>query len=96
MDDMLTNNALELLGYSPILLLLNGFWMFSNKQMFGGVVNRIELSTDAMQTSHTFSDVFLISQASPMLLIAIPMIIIIFVMRFFYRVLEKNGFTITS
>ena len=48
MDDMLTKNALDLLGYSPILLLLNGFWMFSNKQMFGGVVNRIELSTDTM------------------------------------------------
>ena len=31
-----------------------------------------------------------------MLLIAIPMIIIIFIMRFFYRILEKNGFTITS
>ena len=31
-----------------------------------------------------------------MLLIAIPMIIIIFVMRFFYRILERNGFTITS
>ena len=31
-----------------------------------------------------------------MLLIAIPMIIIILIMRFFYRILERNGFTITS
>ena len=30
MDDMLTKNALNLLSYSPILFLLNGYWMYSN------------------------------------------------------------------
>ena len=30
MDDMLTKNALTLLQYSPLLFLLNGYWMFSN------------------------------------------------------------------
>ena len=31
MDDMLTKNALHLLSYSPLALLLNGYWMFSNQ-----------------------------------------------------------------
>ena len=31
LDDALTKNMLNLLSYSPILLLLNGLWMLSNK-----------------------------------------------------------------
>ena len=31
MDDMMTKNALNLLSYSPLFFLLNGYWMFSNQ-----------------------------------------------------------------
>lgn len=58
MDDMLTRNALNLLGYSPLMFLLNGYWMFSNKQMFEGVVTSIDSLNDRMETSHTFDSVF--------------------------------------
>lgn len=54
MDDMMTRNALNLLAYSPLLLLLNGYWMFSNRQIFDGVVNSIDRQNERMQTSHTF------------------------------------------
>jgi len=39
LDDLLTKNAINLLIFSPILLLLNGFWMLSNKQFFDSSVN---------------------------------------------------------
>ena len=34
LDDQMTKNALSLLSYSPVLLLVNGYWMLSNKQIF--------------------------------------------------------------
>jgi hypothetical protein len=39
MDDKLTTNAMTLLSYTPIIFLLNGFWMIGNRQMFENVVN---------------------------------------------------------
>jgi hypothetical protein len=33
-DDTLTMNALSVLRWAPLLLLMNSFWMLSNKQMF--------------------------------------------------------------
>ena len=31
LDDTLTNNCIKVMSYSPILFLLNGFWMLSNR-----------------------------------------------------------------
>ena len=39
MDDTLTKNALSKLSWAPVLLLLNGFWVLSNKQIFDSEVN---------------------------------------------------------
>lgn len=96
MDDMLTKNALNLLSYSPLLFLLNGYWMFSNQQIFGGVVNSIVFSTDRMKTSHTFENLGELGQATPMLLIALPLLVIIIMRRSSYKLLEKSGFTISN
>lgn len=58
MDDRLTKNAVQLLSFAPLLFLLNGYWMFSNLQIFGGVVSRIDVLGDAMLTGHDLSTVF--------------------------------------
>jgi hypothetical protein len=34
-DDLLNNNALNLLSWAPLLFLSFGFWMFSSPQLFG-------------------------------------------------------------
>ena len=39
MEDKLTKDALNLLSYLPLLLLLNGYWMFSDQQLFCEVVS---------------------------------------------------------
>ena len=31
MDDKMTQNALKLLSYTPIIFLINGYWMLSNR-----------------------------------------------------------------
>ena len=41
----MTKKALSLLGYAPLMFLLNGFWMLSNRQMFQNIVNQVALST---------------------------------------------------
>ena len=35
----MSNNFINMLKYAPIMLLLNGYWMLSNKQIFGNVIN---------------------------------------------------------
>jgi hypothetical protein len=46
MDDRMTVNAMNLLAYTPIMFLMNGYWMLSNRQMFENTVNSLTYSTD--------------------------------------------------
>jgi len=58
MDDRMAKNAMQLLSYTPLLFLINGYWMLSNRQMFENIVNKVTLTTDAMPSDHKISDVF--------------------------------------
>ena len=58
MDDRMTKNAMELLSYTPLIFLLNSYWMLSNRQMFQNEVNQIPSREVQMQTSHDFTTVF--------------------------------------
>jgi len=42
MDDKLTKYTVRMLSFSPLFLILNGYWMFSNQQIFGNVVSSID------------------------------------------------------
>lgn len=53
MDDTLTKNTMRLLSYSPILFLLNGLWMISNKQIFDSWVAPLASASSVMDTGHT-------------------------------------------
>ena len=77
----MTKNALSLLSYSPILLLLNGYWMLSNKQIFASDINALTTMTDTMQTGHTVdgSTFYTIDYAYPMLMIGLVSLILIFI-----------------
>ena len=58
MDDRMAKNAMQLLSYTPLLFLINGYWMLSNRQMFENVVNKVTLTTDSMPSDHKISDAF--------------------------------------
>jgi len=57
MDDKMTVNAMNLLSYTPLIFLMNGYWMLSNRQMFGNVVNSLDYSTEQMSSGHGFETI---------------------------------------
>jgi len=52
MDDTMTKNALRLLKLAPIFMLLNGYWMVSNQQIFNNSWNYIEQDSEPMPSGH--------------------------------------------
>ena len=58
MDDRMAKNAMVLLSYCPLIFLINGYWMLSNRQMFENIVNKVTLTTDQMRSDHKLSDMF--------------------------------------
>ena len=45
-DDTMTINALNLLSYTPMIFLFNGYWMLANKQMFENTINSLTYSNE--------------------------------------------------
>ena len=87
---------MRLMTYTPILMLLNGYWMLSNRQIFENIVNSVNLTTDQMSSSHALNSMGVMSHSSPMLLFSTAFLIIIIIRVLFYPWLEKSGFTISS
>ena len=97
LDDALTKNMLQLLSYSPILLIFNGLWMISNRQIFDSWVNSISTTTDLMETGHTLKSMInRVQPSSPLLMICFVFLVIILIRNYFYSTLRKWGFTITK
>ena len=96
MDDMMTKNAMRLFSYTPILFLLNSYWMLSNRQMFANEVNQIERKEHEMSSSHNLSTVFEINQATPLLSWCLIIIILIALRNSFFEIMRRWGFTISS
>jgi hypothetical protein len=96
MDDKMTKNAMTLLSYTPILFLLNGFWMIGNKQIFQGYVDQVAYTTTVMLTGHSWNSIMDVNQATPMLLIGIALVFITIMRVYFYDTLTQWGFTLTS
>ena len=74
LSSKLTDNMIEWISYTPILFLLNGFWMVSNRQMFDNVVNKIAYTTQNMITNHSVSSVRENALALPMLIIGLALL----------------------
>jgi hypothetical protein len=91
-DDKLTNNTVQMLRYSPILLLFNGYWMLGNLQIFNSIINLKENATSLMSTSHSLSTIYNVSQASPLLLIGIAVFVIFFLQTYMGGYLSAWGF----
>ena len=92
LDDRLTKNAVRVLKFSPVLLLANGYWMLSQSQIFEGWVNVKATTLSFMPTGHTFNTLETVSQATPLMLLTIAMLIIYLAGVFFKKQLKKYGF----
>lgn len=96
MDDKMTANAVTLMSLSPIIFLINGYWMLSNKQMFENVINSKHSSEEEMPSGHDLGSLAEMSQATPMLLISITLIVIHLGRSYFYEQMAALGYSITS
>ena len=92
----MTKNALSLLSYSPILLLMNGYWMLSNKQIFESELNSITEITSDMLTGHTLRTIFVLDYAFPMVVIALVSLILIVFSKIFVTAMSKWGYVISK
>jgi len=46
LDEKLTNNAINMLKWAPVLLCANGYWMISNRQIFSNEWSFIDMKGD--------------------------------------------------
>ena len=53
LDDKLTQNLIKMLAFSPLFMLLNGYWMLSNEQMFNNKESWIPTYLARMPAGHT-------------------------------------------
>jgi hypothetical protein len=70
MGDTLTSTTISALNFSPILLLFNGYWMISNKQIFENKWNYIQVDGEPMKSGHQVNH-FDVNWAAPLLIMSI-------------------------
>jgi hypothetical protein len=92
MGDTLTSTTIGALNFSPILLLFNGYWMISNKQIFENKWNYIQVDGDPMKSSHLVNH-FEVNWASPLLMMALCSSFIIVFQVLCHEFLQDWGFT---
>ena len=92
LDDKLAKNAIELLYWSPVLLLFNGYWMLSNHQIFLNVWSYIDQQDQGMKSDHHIDGD--INWASPVLLMAVTAILFTGVTKRFQSYLMDWGFAL--
>ena len=69
MGDTLTQTTISSLKYSPILMLINGYWMISNPQIFENKWNYIGVENGPMKSGHFLKTYFEVNWVSPLLVL---------------------------
>jgi hypothetical protein len=86
LDDKLTQNLIKMLAFSPLFMVLNGYWMLSNEQMFNNKWDWIPTYQAMMPSGHQIN-FNKIDYRSPILFIAIISVILTFFKMFFNKYL---------
>ena len=93
LDDKLTNNALNMLKWAPIMFLFNGYWMVSNRQIFSNSWEYILETTHTMKSNHKLE--FGIDWAAPILLMALASLALVLIQKIFADYLMAWGFSMS-
>lgn len=91
MGDYMTNSTISTLKFSPILLLINGFWMLSNPQIFDNKWSYIHMDMEPMKSLHRIE--LNINHSIPLLVLGIGAIFIFVVSNLFPDQLKALGYT---
>jgi hypothetical protein len=81
-DDKLTQNAIEMLKYAPLMMLFNSYWMISNLQIFDNKWTPIDNNDHEMKSGHVFHFSG-VDWASPNLLMCIASVFLIVISKLF-------------
>lgn len=92
LDDKLAKNAIQILYWSPVLLLFNGYWMLSNPQIFENAWSYIESQDKGMKSDHYLTHE--INWASPVLLMCCTAMIFTGITKKFQHLLMDWGFAL--
>jgi len=85
LDDNLTNNMISLFYWAPLLMLLNGYWMLSNPEIFENSYAYVPDTITKMKSSHYVSSIFSVNWASPVLLMATASIFMVIFTKVFNK-----------
>ena len=55
-DDKLNNAALSIMKWAPFTMILFGYWLMGNKQIFSNIVNPIDAKNLPIETDHYYID----------------------------------------
>lgn len=74
MDNSLNNNAISMIKFAPLFLIMNGFWMVDNRTIFNNQWNYRMRLTDNMRSSHFF-DGWVFTHSLPLLAFVVVILI---------------------
>ena len=91
MDEQLTNNMISKCKYAPLLMMMNGYWMLSNPEIFLNKWNYIPTILNThMKSQHYLS--LRVDWAFPILMLSLASIIILLSQKLFGEALTACGY----
>lgn len=82
----MTNNLIAMMYFAPFFMLMNGYWMLSNQQIFNNNTTWVEnsLSITSMKSDHFIAPFFYhLNWATPMALMTIAAVFLLFTTKIF-------------
>jgi hypothetical protein len=94
LDDKMTKNALDMIKFAPLLMLLNGFWMLSSPQIFLNKHSLIQTSAEKMKSGHYFE--FEVKWHTPICLMCLIAVFLLIIQKVLKKRLTSLGFSMQS
>lgn len=92
MDDSLTKTALSMARFAPLLMLINGYWMLSNQQIFANVWSYKQHDLQPMFSSHKVWPIS-VTWATPLLYMVVTGLLLTIASVMFNNHLKAWGFS---
>jgi hypothetical protein len=89
-DEKLNKSSVSIMLLAPVFYCTFGYWMLSNKQIFGNTIDYTETLMEPQYLEHNLSSIFNnIGFPTILLFFAIVPILIVFFKKFFFKVFLK-------
>lgn len=89
-DDSLNKSALYIMKFAPLTMMLFGYWVMGNRQIFSNDVTSRTLKTDPVITNHKGYEV-MVNQDLPLFIMSALLVIFLIASGFFKTILHYLG-----